>query len=104
KQIKITPANPPSQPYPIVEVWFIPHPIELTQFRYTCPPPPGTKGAAVGTIDRSKIAMMMFMGMSALPQYIKFIAKDGEQTILESPAGVKEIYYRIWVKKIKDQE
>jgi hypothetical protein len=103
RQIKITPANPPSQPYPIVEIWFTPFPIELTQFRYTCPPPPGVEKAASGSIDASKVPMMMFMGRPAIPQYIKFIAKDDEQTILSSPAGMKEISYRVWVKKIKEE-
>jgi hypothetical protein len=103
RQIKITPASPPSQPYPIVEIWFIPHPIELTQFRFTCPPPPGVKETVSGAIDLSNVAMIMFMGKPAIPQYIKFIAKDDEQTILQSPEGIKEIYYRIWVKKIKQQ-
>lgn len=102
KQIKVTPANPPGQPYPIVEIWFIPHSIELTQFHFTCPPPPGVKNAASGNIDVSQMAMMLFMKTPAIPQYIKFIAKDEEQTILESPAGVKEIYYKISVKKIKE--
>jgi hypothetical protein len=103
RQIKITPANAPSQPYPVVEIWFIPHPIEVTQFHYTCPPPPGVKNAAIGNIDLSQMAMMMFMGKPAIPQYIKFIAKEEEQTILESPPGVKEIYYKIWVTKIKEE-
>lgn len=102
RQIKITPADPPSQPYAIVEIWFVPHPIELTQFRYTCPPPPGVKETVSGSIDLSKMVMMMFMGKPAIPQYLKFIAKDEEQIIVESPKGVKEIYYKIWVKKIKE--
>lgn len=46
----------------------------------------------------------MFMGQPAIPQYIKFIAKDEEQTILESPRGVREIYYRIWVKKLVNND
>ena len=49
------------------------------------------------------MAMLMFMGKPAIPQYIKFIAKDEEQIIMESPKGVKEIYYKIWVKKIKEE-
>lgn len=103
RQIKVTPANPPGQPYPIVEITFIPYPIELTRFRFTCPPPPGVKEYVTGKIDLSQMAMLIFMGKPAIPQYIKFIAKDEEQTILESPPGVKEIYYRIWVKKIKEE-
>ncbi len=103
RQIKVTPANPPGQPYPIVEIWFSQYPIELTRYKQTCPPPPGVKETVTATIDLSNMAMLMFMGKPAIPQYIKFVAKDEEQIILESPKGVKEIYYKIWVKKIKEE-
>jgi len=103
RQIKVTPANPPVQPYRIVEIWFLPHPIELTRYTQTCPPPPGIKESVTATIDLSQMAMMMFMGKPAIPQYIKFIANDEEQIILESPRGISEIYYKIWVKKIKEE-
>jgi hypothetical protein len=103
RQIKITPANPPGQPYPIVEIFFIPYPIELTRFKFICPPPPSARETAIGKIDLSQMAMMVFYGKPALPQYIKFIAKDEEQIILESPPGVREIYYKISVKKIKEE-
>jgi len=103
RQIKVTPANPPGQPYPIVEIWFAQYPIELTRYKQTCPPPPGVKETVTATIDLSNMAMMMFMGKPAIPQYIKFIANDEEQIILESPRGVSEIYYKIWVKKIKEE-
>lgn len=103
RQIKVTPANSPGQPYPIVEIFFIPYPIELTRFRFTCPPPPGVKESVSGKIDLSQMALMMFMGRPAIPQYIKFIANDEEQIIMESPPGVKEIYYKVSVKKIKEE-
>jgi hypothetical protein len=103
RQIKVTPANPPGQPYPIVEVFFIPYPIELTRFRFICPPPPGARETVTGKIDLSQMAMMMFMGKPALPSYIKFIANDQEQVMMESPPGVREIYYKVWVKKIKEE-
>jgi hypothetical protein len=102
KQIKVTPANPPGQPYPIVEIFFLPYPIELTRFTFICPPPPSARETAIGKIDLSQMAMMMFYGKPALPEYIKFIANDEEQVILESPPGVKEIYYKISVKKVKE--
>jgi len=103
RQIKVTPANPPGQPYPVVEVFFIPYPIELTQFRFICPPPPTARETVTGKIDLSQMTMMMFMGKPALPQYIKFIANDQEQVMMQSPPGVKEIYYKVWVKKLPDQ-
>jgi hypothetical protein len=103
RQIKITPANPPGQPYPIVEIFFIPYPIELTRFKFICPPPPSARETVTGKIDLSQMAMMVFYGKPALPQYIKFIAKDEEQIILESPPGVREIYYKISVKKVREE-
>jgi hypothetical protein len=106
RQIKITPANPPGQPYPIVELFFIPHPIELTMFKFICPPPPGIKESVKGKMDLSNaysyMGLMMFKGKPAIPQYIKFIANDKEQIIFESPKDVREIYYKIWVRKIEE--
>ncbi len=103
RQIKITPASPPGQPNAIVEIFFIPHPIELTHFKFICPPPPGVKQSVAGKIDLSQMVMMMFMGKPAIPQYLKFIANDEEQILLESPKGVPEIYYKVWVKKVKEE-
>ena len=108
KQIKVTPASPPGQPYPIVEIWFMQYPTELTRFNATyCPPPPGYKGGpGKGLIDfnnpKAAFPLLMFFGRPAIPQYLKFIANDQEQILLESPPGVKEIYYKISVKKIKE--
>jgi hypothetical protein len=103
RQIKVTPANPPGQLYSIVEIWFVPYPTELTRFTFNCPPPPGARERSKGKVDLttgSPPPMLMFFGMPALPPYIKFIAKDEEQVILESPRGVREIYYKVWVKKV----
>lgn len=101
RSIKVTPANPPGQPNPIVEIWFTPYPIELTRFKYTCPPPPGIKESAVGKIDLSQMAMLMFYGKPAIPQYLKFEAKDGEQVLMENGEIGGAIYYKIWVTKIR---
>jgi hypothetical protein len=104
-QIRVTAANPPAQPYRVVEIAFLPCPTELTRFRFICPPPPGSlPGASTGKIDLSQMTMMMFMGRPSLPQYLKFIANDEEQVILASPPGVTEIYYKIWVHKVNESE
>jgi hypothetical protein len=107
KQIIVTPANPPSQPYPIVEISFMPYPIELTQFQFLCPPPPGSNSSyskgKVGLETGAPPPLLMFFGMPAMPQYIKFIANEEEQILFETPKGEKEIYYKIWVKKIKEE-
>ena len=42
KDFKVTPANPPGQPYPTVEIWFVPFPIEFSVVQFLCPPPPGS--------------------------------------------------------------
>jgi hypothetical protein len=97
KQIKVTPANPPDQPYPIVEIWFVQTRMEFSKVRYDCPPPKGyTQGNATGNTSE-----MPALGY-AFPQYLKFIARDGEQIIIESPKGSDDGYLKVWVKKIKD--
>jgi hypothetical protein len=107
RQIKVTPANPPGQPYPIVEIWFAQYPVELTRFTFNCPPPPSTKGRSKGKVDLTTSyggqpsPMLMFFGMPALPTYIKFIAKDEEQIIMEQGSPGSEIYYKFWVKKVE---
>ena len=105
RQVKLTPANPPGQPYPIVEIWFTQYPIELTRFTFNCPPPPTAKGWSKGKVDLTTgmpPPLLMFFGMPALPPYIKFIAKDEEQVIMQNPPGVEGIYYKVWVKKIRE--
>lgn len=105
KQIKVTPANPPGQPYPIVEIWFREYPIELTRYTFTCPPPRGySSGQSKGNVDLMSVPVLSFFGMPAFPQYLKFIAKDEEQIILESPGDAREIFYKFRVRKIKENE
>ena len=107
RQIKVTPANPPGQPYPIVEIWFVPYPIELTRYTETCPPPPGVKGTVTAPIDLSndltKMVLLMFMGKPAFPQYIKFIAKEGKQVVQEWGKVNSEMYLIITVEKLPDK-
>ncbi len=107
KRIKVTPANPPAQPYQIVEIWFVQHPIELTRYQFICPPPPGIKESAIGKIDlasgfgKAPPAMLLFFGMPAIPSYLKFVAKDGEQVLIQKGEENSEVFYKIWVKKNK---
>jgi hypothetical protein len=109
KQIKITPANLPDQPHRIIEILFEPFPIEVTRFTFNCPPPPGFKGGrSKGTVDlatagaRGPAPLLLFMGRPAIPQYLKFLAKEGEQIIMEMGKPGDEIYYKIWVRKIEE--
>ena len=98
KQIKVTPANLPGQPYPVVEIWFVPFRMEFSKVSYNCPPPRGyTQGNA-----RGNTSAMPALGY-AFPQYLKFSARDGEQIIIESPKDSDEGYLKVWVKKIKEE-
>ena len=97
KDFKVTPANPPGQPYSTVEIWFVPFPIEFTKSQFLCPPPPGyTQGGVSG----NDIAGLSMNFGSALPWNIKFLAKDGEQIIVNSKD--EEGSLKIRVRKIKD--
>ena len=97
KDFKITPANPPGQPYSTVEIWFVPFPIEFTKSQFLCPPPPGyTQGGVSG----NDIAGLSMNFGHALPWNIKFLAKDGEQISVNSKD--EEGSLKILVRKIKD--
>ena len=104
KATNVTPANPPGQSYPIVEIWFVQYPTELTQFRFTCPPPPSAQKSSIGKVDLSQMAMLAMSRMPALPPYIKFIAKNEEQIILEKGSPGSEIYYKFSVRKLKEDD
>jgi hypothetical protein len=97
KNFKVTPANPPGQPYSTVEIWFVPFPIEFTKSQFLCPPPPGYTQGGVSGKDITGLSMNFG---SALPWNIKFLAKDGEQIIVNSKD--EEGSLKILVRKIKD--
>jgi hypothetical protein len=97
KDFKVTPANPPGQPYSTVEIWFVPFPIEFTKSQFLCPPPPGYTQGGVSGKDITGLSMNFG---SALPWNIKFLAKDGEQIIVKSKD--EEGSLKILVRKIKD--
>ncbi len=103
KDIKVTPANPPGQPYPIVEIWFVPFPMEFSVVQFLCPPPPGSGDP--GWSSGNELELMNKNGLSkrygrALPWDIKFLAKDGEQIIINSSGEDGSL--KIRVRKIKD--
>lgn len=96
KQIKITPANPPGEPYPIVEISFVPYPMEFSWVKSSCRSPDNTVGNSTSVSQEMKFGR-------ALPWDIKFFAKDGEQIIMESPKDSEDGYLKIWVTKLKDE-
>ena len=93
KEIKVTPANPPGQPYPIVEIWFVPFPVEISRVKFDCPSPNKRGGNSIGVHPLMRIGR-------ALPFYLKFVAKDEKQIITDSSGDDGSL--KIWVQKVKD--
>ncbi len=91
------PSSPASLPQ--VEIIFQRTPMVLTLLQATCPSPKGptTMNNAAG------IAMMSAMA-PAYPMYIKFIAKDGEQVIEERGTPGGDIYLKVTVRQLKDDQ
>ncbi len=94
KEIKVTPANPPGQPYPIVEIWFVPFPVEISRVKFDCPHPT-QRGK-----NSSGVHPLMRLG-KAFPYYLKFVAKDEKQIIEDSSGDDGSL--KIWVQKVKDE-
>lgn len=93
KEIKVTPG----QPDPVIEIAFIQRPSEFTKVQYTCPPPPGYKGGAASG------AISSFPQIPAFPMYIKFTAKEGEQTLQQIGEPGGELFLKITARKINDE-
>lgn len=102
QRITVTPSESPAGWERLVEIAFIMRPVEFTMVQYSCPPPPGyIPGNAVGNTVGP---MALLQSIPALPIYIKFIAKEGEQVIEERGKPGDEIYYKIWVRQVKEDE
>jgi len=85
-----------AQPYPIVEIWFVPFPMEISRVRFDCPSPNKRGGNSSGVDPVMRIGR-------ALPFYLKFVAKDEEQIIIDSSKDSDDgAYLKIWVRKLKD--
>ncbi|RYY11881.1 MAG: hypothetical protein EOO04_34475 [Chitinophagaceae bacterium] len=94
KHIKVTPAKAPD--FPSVEISFIASPMVYSTFRFTCRDSKGkpfvkTSEAATGRVAQS----------SAMPLFIKFVAKKGEQKLVDMP--IPGGYYRVTVKQLNDE-
>jgi hypothetical protein len=98
RDLKVTPAKLPEQPFSTVEIAFVPAKTDFSNLKLTCPNRHG------GTITMTTAtSTAMFAAMPALPMYIKFIAKEGEQTIYEvGKEKSSDIFMRFTVKQIKD--
>ncbi len=88
--IKITPAQPPGQEFPIVEITFVQSIAINSSLKFTCPKIPPT--------------LLPTMGVPTLPYRIKFTAKEGEQVIKDfgERKGDERVYYKFTVKQLKE--
>ena len=95
---RVTPAQPPQHPFPIVEIIFIPSRVDMSVLEFTCPDRKG------GTINMSSsLAMAFIQSMPVLPISITFLVKEGEQ-ILPGSIGRPgdKLYQKISVTQIRD--
>jgi hypothetical protein len=102
QRITVSPSESPAGWERLVEIAFVMRPVELTKVQYSCPPPPGyIPGNATGNTVGP---MALLQSVPAMPVYIKFIAKEGEQVIEERGKPGDELYYKIWVRQVKQDE
>jgi hypothetical protein len=103
KGMRVIPANPPSNPYPIIEIIFVQKPVEYTKFKSDCPPPPGADSRSRDDgIKQSAMATLLDVRTPGFPVHIKFAAKPGEQVIYQKGSLTDELYVQFTVRQIKD--
>ena len=98
--VKVTPPSAPGKSA-IVEVRFNRIPAIFPTFQVTCQCP-GDKKPMNFTNAQGIVMMSRFL--RADPEYIKFEAKEGEQTILEHGQPGGQVYTKFTVKHIKEDE
>ena len=98
--VKVTPPSAPGKSA-IVEVRFNRIPAIFPTFQVTCQCP-GDKKPMNFTNAQGIVMMSRFL--RADPEYIKFEAKEGEQTILEHGQPGGQVYTKFTVKLIKEDE
>ena len=96
--IKVTPPSSPGKSA-MIEISFRRVPSIFPLFQVTCQCP-GERSPTTST-NAKGIAMMAGI-MPAFPQFIKFEAKEGEQTIMEHGKPGTELYAKFTVKQIKE--
>ncbi|HYJ37385.1 MAG TPA: hypothetical protein VEV87_02170 [Chitinophagaceae bacterium] len=98
KSTRITPADPPAKPYPLIEIRFMPKKAEFTTFKFNCPPPPGTIGNSAGIM----VPFPTMDKIPCMPVFIKFFANDEEQVFQKIGNPGDELYVRFSIKKLND--
>lgn len=97
--VKVTPPTAPGKSA-IVEIRFSRFPAIFPTFQVTCQCP-NEKTPTTGTNAQGIVMMAGFL--RADPEYVKFEAKEGEQTILKHGAPGGPIYAKFTVKQIKEE-
>jgi hypothetical protein len=97
--VKVTPPSAPGKSA-IVEIRFSRVPAIFPTFQVTCLCP-GERGAPITSTNARGIVMMANF-LAAQPEYVKFEAKEGEQTILVNGQPGGPIYSKFTVKQIKE--
>lgn len=94
--IKVTPSSSPAGSATI-EITFNRYPTFFPLLQFTCPDRKGGTFTSTNTKANSVIAGVL----AAFPQYIKFEAKDEEQTQVVGVEG-SAIYFKYIIKKLKE--
>jgi hypothetical protein len=97
--VKVTPPSAPRKSA-IVEIRFSRVPAIFPTFQVTCLCP-HERGAPITSTNARGIVMMANF-LAAQPEYVKFEAKEGEQTILEQGQPGGQLYTKFTVKQLKD--
>lgn len=93
KEMRVTWADPPKQPYTIVEIAFLPSRVVLPQFKVN------TKKVPEVISVESMLSMM-----PAWPMFIKFEAKEGKQVIQEFGKEKDDTHIIITVEKLSEEK
>lgn len=94
KNIKLTPAQPPA--YPLVEIEFIAAPMRYSTLQITLKDKNGKTFTST-----SDAASALVAKSNAMPLFIKFLAKEGEQVIEDRPEPGG--YYKVKVRKLNEE-
>jgi hypothetical protein len=99
KSIQLIPSKIFGAP-PTVDIAFAFSPSIYPTLKFSCPPPPRSKGATIVMTNASMNAMLS--RTPAYPQNIKFVAKEAEQTLYKVGEEGGELFIKITVKKLEE--
>jgi hypothetical protein len=97
KSIKVIPPSTPDG-NAWIEIEFIQAPTIFPLLQFRCPP----VGRGDWTTNTNAMGNAMMVMMPAFPQRVRFEAKEGLQYVEQIGGPGQEIFYQVYVKKIKD--